>query len=169
MFCNDCPYIRDEYDWKIEYFNQESLSEAEDVENDCYCEKVGGKILSSGTCGENREIDNMQEYTKHSTQKQKRQKRFQQKKRYKEHLKSLYHSARYYPWGVRYCDEVYVKGEGYVPLPKPYYQRCYRSNHAEGYSGWYKRYANKVVRRYPGYIAKGGGYKKIFDYWYTIT
>lgn len=31
-----------------------------------------------------------------------------------------------------------------------------------------KKYANKVVRRYKGEIYKGDGYKKCFDYWWTV-
>lgn len=46
-----------------------------------------------------------------------------------------------------------------------YYKRYYRGNHNGSRYQFYKKYANKVVRRYKGEIHKGNSYKKCFDYW----
>lgn len=49
-----------------------------------------------------------------------------------------------------------------------YYKRYYRGNHNGNRYQFYKKYANKVVRRYKGEIHKGNGCKKCFDYWWTV-
>ena len=49
-----------------------------------------------------------------------------------------------------------------------YYKRVYRGNHKGNCYRFYKKYANRVVRRYKGELHSGGSYKKCFDYWWTV-
>lgn len=49
-----------------------------------------------------------------------------------------------------------------------YYKRYYRGNHNGSRYQFYKKYANRVMRRYKEEIHKGGSYKKCFDYWWTV-
>lgn len=64
-----------------------------------------------------------------------------------------------------YCvDEIWVKGTGYIKNPKPYYKRYYRGSR---YS-FFKKYANRRVRKHKYDIMRGGSYKKCFDYWWAV-
>lgn len=49
-----------------------------------------------------------------------------------------------------------------------YYKRYYRGHHNGSRYQFYKKYANRVVRRYKGEIHKGNDYKKFFDYWWIV-
>ena len=51
---------------------------------------------------------------------------------------------------------------------KLYYKRLYRDRYSYGYMINYKRIANRRVRQYKGKISGGCGYRRIFDYWWTI-
>ena len=69
------------------------------------------------------------------------------------------------------CRLKFLSGTGgypsgaYYSRSKGRYVRVYRDK----FSGWFKRYANRVVRRYDEHVYNGGCYKKIYDYWWTIT
>lgn len=146
MECRNCPY----YDSGL---------------NGQYCGKVGGKTLLYGYC-EDALRRNVKQIN-HSKQKRKNKRERDQK--YKNHLKFLVKNVQYYPSPVIYTDEIYIKGEGWVNNPKPYYKRCYRDNHKRGRCKYYKKYSNRCVRRYKGEIhSKGNQYRKIFDYWWTV-
>lgn len=43
-----------------------------------------------------------------------------------------------------------------------------RSKSRNGCERYYKRHSNRKVRHYTSEIPKGSGYKRIFDYWWTI-
>ena len=77
-------------------------------------------------------------------------------------------TSRWYGSGAYYVDEIWVKDIGYAPNLKPYYKRCYRGNHKGSRYSYYKKYANRQVRRHKDKIQSGGGYKKVFDYWWTV-
>lgn len=144
--CRNCPY----YDYVL---------------GGQYCEKVGGKTLLYGYCT----YVYKKPIKQINHQKQKRRDKKECDQKYKSHLKFLSENVQYYPSPVIYIDEIYVKGEGWVDNPKPYYKRCYRDNHKGGRYKYYKKYSNRCVRRYKGEIHnKGNQYRKIFDYWYTV-
>lgn len=130
-----------------------------------YCDKVGGKTLLYGHCTYVYEKNS--KHTNHS--KQKRRSKRERDQKHKNRLKFLSENVQYYPSPVIYIDETYVEGEGYVDNQKPYYKRYYRDNHKGGRYKFYKKYANRCVRRYKGEIhIKGNHYRKIFDYWWTV-
>lgn len=144
--CKSCPY----YDYGL---------------GGQYCEKVGGKTLLYGYC----EDAYIQPIIIKNYSKQKRRNKRERDQKHKNHLKFLAENVRYYLSPVIYTDEIYVKGEGWVGNPKPYYKRCYRDNHKGGRYKYYKKYSNRCVRGYKGEIhSKGNQYRKIFDYWYTV-
>lgn len=91
-------------------------------------------------------------------------------KRSSEHKKRMKKLSKVssYTSGAYYVDEILVKGVGYVKNPKPYYKRYYRANHRGSRYSYYKKHANRQVRRYKDSILRGGAYKKCFDYWWTV-
>lgn len=165
MNCRNCPYIEKALE---KYMLLDEQEEIDEIEKFCHCEKVGGKIALYGICTEESPQPKRDRKKSVSGRKTKRRKRILQKTRYKNHLKSLYENVSGYPSPVYYKTERYIKGQGYVPMEKPYLKRCYRDNHGGGRSVWYKKQASKAVRKYEGYIEKGGTYKKIYEYWYQL-
>ena len=86
--------------------------------------------------------------------------------KYKRHLKFL---AEYssYPHPAYAMD----KNRDYIReniCDTVYYRRAYRGNHKNSASFYYKRRANRMVRRYKDKIQKGGSYRKVFDYWWIV-
>lgn len=160
MSCKQCPYIEAEYFHKIDHVFD---GYEDDIEKCCWCDKVGGKLSLYGYCSDAFTI-NCQVIN--HTKKKHRNKREREQK-YKAHLKFIADHVQYYPCGVEYVDEKWVKEVGYIPLEKPYYKRIYRDNHS-GNSKYWKHYSNRRIRRYKAKIANGGFYKKIFDYWWTM-
>lgn len=146
MSCRGCPY----YDYGLD---------------EQYCDKVGGKNLLFGYCE-----DVYTDIAKHiNRSKQKRRNKRERDWKYKNHIKFLTENIQGYPFPAIYTDEVWIRGQGYVENPKPYYKRCYRGNHKGNRYSSYKKYANRCVRRYKGEIYnKGNQYRKIFDYWWTV-
>lgn len=143
--CRKCPY----YDYGL---------------GGQYCDKVDGRNLLFSYC---KDI-----YTEtvrqknHSRQKQKGRNKREHNQKYKNHLKFLAENISGYPVPAVYTDKIWIKGQGYVENPKPYYKKLYRDNHKGGRYKFYKNHSNRCVRRYKGEIhSKGNQYKKIFDYW----
>lgn len=146
MECNTCPY----FDYGL---------------GGQYCDKVGGKTLIFGYC--------TYVYEKISKQinysKQKRRNKRERDQKHKNHLKFLAENIQYYLSPVIYTDEIWISRQGYIENPKPYYKRYYRGNHKGNRYSFYKKYANRCVRKYKGEIHnKGNQYRKIFDYWWTV-
>ena len=132
-----------------------------------YCDKSGGEILMFGYC----EDVNFKKYKNYKNQhlKQKKINKIEKDQKYKNHLKNLAKNIQYYPHPVIFTKEIYIKGKGWIENLKPYYKRNYRDNHRCGRYKYYKKYANRCVRKYQGEIHnKGNQYKKIFDYWWTV-
>lgn len=108
--------------------------------------------------------------------KLRRSERLKREIQYKSYLKILSNHCNYYPSMVvprdRDGNNLYISKK----FPEwsddekdiAYYKRYYRGNHNGNRYQFYKKYANKVVRRYKGEIYKGNGYKKCFDYWWTV-
>lgn len=162
--CRDCPYINEEFNRKTKGKTEEY--DLYEFERSCWCEKIGGKIWLYGKCCDfvNKNIPDIKQCSKHM----KRSKRERYLK-YKQHLKFLTEKANSYPSSVMYIDKIYIKGYGWIENTKPHYKRLYRDNHKNGRYKWYKKYANRQVRRYKGELHnKGNQYRKIFDYWWTV-
>lgn len=100
--------------------------------------------------------------------KEKNRKKYANDLKHKRRLERLAREIEYYPGPAMLVDERYVGNGEYEPLEKPYVRKLYKSSNAERYS-YYKNYSNRKIRRNKLVsIPKGGGYKKHFDYWYTV-
>ena len=179
MECRNCPYGKEDFDRRIAWYNKiveergipndiygyETYEDAaKDAEQFLWCDKVGGKVYCFGRC-----TDAYSDIPKHENcSKKKRRNKRERYLKHKNRLKFLAENCNYYPSPVIYTDEIWVKGYGYIENPKPYYKRLYRDNHKGGRYKYYKKYANRCVRRCKGEIHSGGAYKKIFDYWWTV-
>lgn len=197
MRCRDCPYGREDFERRM-YSYEKTVQEkgipndiyknlnpedaADEFEQFVWCDKVGGKTCCFGKCGDYSLIDNTSNFTKYTYmtetdyKKRKRRKRFQYNKRYESHLKFRVDHCNYYPSMViprnRDGNNLWLS----KTFPEwsddekdiAYYKKCYRGNHNGNRYQFYKKYANKVVRRYKGEIHKGNGYKKCFDYWWIV-
>ena len=180
MECRNCPY--GEEDFKRRMSNYEKIILERGIPNDIYhylkpedapdefeqflwCDKVGGKTYWAYKCSDAYpEIRPTINYSK-----QKRRNKRERDQKHKNHLKFLAENIQYYPSPVIYNNEIWIRGQGYVENPKPYYKRCYRGNHKGNRYSLYKKYANRCIRRYKGEIHnKGNQYRKIFDYWWNV-
>ena len=98
----------------------------------------------------------------HQWQKHKRRQRVQSEIRHRNHLTMLAMSITGYP-----PVSMPVDCNGCWNFDDPdgtiFYKRCYRDNHSGGRYKWYKRYANRSVRRYTRSLASGKSYRKVFD------
>ena len=143
MECRDCPYGCESFEKYEPYIDEE------DIEDCVWCDKVGGRVYSFGHCSDWYEQDE-EKYNNHS--RKKRRNKYERDLKHRNHLKYLYETVGgYCPSPVRYTDEIWVKGVGYVENSKPYYQRLYRGKR----SGYLKRQSNRVIRRYKGELHKG--------------
>lgn len=179
MECRNCPYGKEDFDRRMAWYSKiveergipndiyhylEPQDAADEFEQFLWCDKVGGKVYCFGHC-----TDAYSDIPKHENRsKKKRKNKRERDLKHKNHLKYLYKHCNFYPSPVTYTDEVWVKGYGYVENPKPYYKRLYRGNHKHNRYKYYKKYANRCVRRYKGELHSGGSYKKVFDYWWTV-
>ena len=159
MNCRQCPYIKAEYLYKAD---NEFDEYEDDIENSCWCEKVGGKLSLYGYCGDPYVVKHQ---VKNHAKKKKRNKRERDLK-HKQRLKFIADNSSRYLGGAMYVYKKWTREKGYTPLRRPYYKRIYRSNHGE--SKRLKSFSNRCVRRYKGDLQKGGFYKKIFDYWWIL-
>lgn len=153
MKCRDCPYGCESFEKYKLYIDEE------DIDDYVWCDKVGGKVYSFGHCSDWYEQDE-EKHNNHSRRKKKT--KYERNLKHKNHLKHLYETVGgYHSSPVRYTDEVWIKGVGYVKNSKPYYQKLYRGKR----SGYLKRQSNKVIRRYKGELHKGYQHiHKIFDF-----
>lgn len=197
MRCRDCPYGREDFERRM-YFYEKTVQErgipndiykdlnpedaSDEFEQFVWCDKVGGKTYCFGKCGDYLLVDDGSNSTKHTYmtmtdhKKLRRRKRFQHNKRYKSHLKFLADFCNYYPSVVVPRDK--NRNNLWISKSFPewsdeekdvaYYQRYYRGNHNGSRYQFYKKYANRVVRRYKGEIHKGSSYKRCFDYWWEV-
>lgn len=155
MKCIDCPYGYESYE-KYKLYTDE-----EDIENYIWCDKVGGKTHSLGYCSDR------YEHNKEKRKSKTKKKRMNKRERYlkhQEHLRYLHRvSGQYYPSPIRYVDEIWIKGVGYVDNPKPYYRRLYRGERSK----YLKQQSNKKIRRYKGELHKGYQHiHKLYDFWW---
>ena len=114
--CKNCPY----YDYGI---------------GGQYCDKTGGKTVLYGYCTDVYEKN----VTQKNRSKQKRRNKRERDQRHKNHLKFLAENTSGYLSPVIYTDEIWIKGQGYVENPKPYYKRLYRGRGRHSNSNYHKK------------------------------
>ena len=122
-----------------------------------YCIKIDGVINNYGCCERSEPIVSKSYRNPRSLSGYKR------KVKYKQYLERLADEARGYP-----CGAYRVSYDGsYTDDPDDtlYIRREYRGQR----SAYIKNRSNRKIRRYNGDISSGGGYKKIFDYWWELT
>lgn len=144
--CVECPY----YDYGL---------------SGQYCDKVGGKTLLYGYC-----VDAyIQPIIIKNYSKQKRRNKRERDQKHKNHLKFLAENVSGYPSPVIYTDEIWIKGQGYMENPKPYYKRFYRGRGRHSNSNYHKKMSNRKIRRYKGELSsKGNLGHKLYDFWWKL-
>jgi len=167
MICNcfTCSLGKDCYEKRIDLY--EHLREPPDYEEIVYsiwCDKVGSKCGWYGYCE-----DAFAEEIKliHKENKKRSSKRTRQEK-YQNHLKYLSEIANYPTPSMLIIEKWDIELLQYVKLDVPYYKRCYRGNHSGSRYRFYKKYANKIVRRYSCDLHNGGLYKREYDFWWEV-
>lgn len=187
MGCENCSYIKDELDSKINWYLEkesrydtqnniyQSMTYDEIINYEieyCWCEKIGGKLCWYGQCSDaySNEIKHKNHSNKKKRNKKKRNKRERDFK-YKQHLKYLSKSSRGYPAAVYPIDKYgrYIWFPDNIPKETIYYKRCYRSNNGKtGCSRYCKKISNRKIRRYKGEISNGFWCHKLYGYWWEI-
>lgn len=144
--CIECPY----YDYGL---------------SGQYCDKVGGKTLLYGYCEDVYEKNAIHK----NRSKQKRRNKRERDQKHKNHLKFLAENVTGYPSPVIYTDEIWIKGQGYIENPKPYYKRLYRGRGRRSNSNYHKKMSNRKIRRYTGKLPKKGNLThKLYDFWWEL-
>lgn len=161
MECGNCPYGIEEF---AKIHDSLTFEDNPDyIEGTIWCNKTGGKIFWYGKCEDYAEIQ-----TKQKCSKKKRMNKRERDLKHKKHLKFLAENIQGYPAPVIYTDEIYVKGQGYVENPKPYYKRMYRGR-AKGRSRYGKKVSNRIIRKYKGCIPRKGNWShRLYDFWWEI-
>ena len=162
MNCKHCPYIIDEFDKHKFFFSNLNDDEIEEM---CWCDKVGGKLYMCGQCSDSVQAIQNDKRSGNSDLKR-RNNSYEKDLRYKRKLKKLYQDTKnsYPPISLP------VNQNGYYDQHNPvYYKRFYLSKRGRvSITSYYKHQANKAVRRYKGDISKGCNYKKIFEYAWSV-
>lgn len=182
--CRDCPYGEEDFERRVglwsylkqsgedaEIYTKYTIEEySNETEQFVWCDKVGGKVYCYGRCTDWYKDNKQTQVVKCSSQvfKKKRKTKRERDQLHKQHLKWLERNIQSYPSPVIYENKLKVRNYYYIDNPKPYYKRCYRDKHGNGRYGYFKNYANRVVRRHNKEIYNGGSYKKLFDYWWTV-
>lgn len=175
MQCRNCPYGKEDFESKM-YQYQKTINEkgipndiyrylkpedaADEFEQFLWCDKVGGKVYRLGHCTDFYESNDEISIVNHC--KKKRKNKRERDLKYKRRLKYLATYCNWHPSPAVYIDEIFIRGQGWVKSPKPYYKRIYRSKRSE----YFKKCSNKAIRRYKGELHNGWMCHKIFDFWW---
>ena len=156
-------YQRGEYQIIYHYLKPEDAPDK--FEQFLWCDKVGGKVYWAGRCS-----DAYPDIPKQINPfKQKKRNKRERDRKYKKHLKFLAEIVPGYPSPAIYTDEIWIKGQGYVENPKPYYKRLYRGR-GKGMSYYHKKMSNRKIRRYKGELPKkGNSGHRLYDFWWGLT
>lgn len=181
MKCRNCPYGKEDFERRMYWYSK--IVQEQGIPNNIYgylkpkdavdefeqflwCDKVGGNTYCFGYCTE--AFDYLEEVNYKISSKQKRRNKRERDLIHKAHVKFLAKTYPCYPPPAMPVDR-----DGHWNFDEPiktiYYKRIYRGNHKTNGYKYYKKYANRAVRNYKGVIHKGGSYKKVFDYWWTVT
>ena len=175
--CRNCPYVLNEFNDRVKHY-QKVLTDFEieypgikfpdpwyyksqskilnDIERHCYCQKYDMPVdflKHYGYPCEDAFLE-IAKTKKHS--KQKRRNKRERDQKHKNHLKFLAGNISGYPSPVIYTDEIWIKGQGYIENPKPYYKRLYRGRGRRSNSNYHKKMSNRKIRRYKGELPKKG-------------
>lgn len=171
MECRECPYGKE--DFEIRMYHYEKIVQEQGIPNDVFgywtyedaventerfhwCDKVGGKVYCFGYCTDAYPEVRRPEICSKKKRKNKRERDIV----HKNHLKHLYRH-HHYSSPVCYSDEIYVKGQGYIENPRPYYKRIYRGRRSK----YFKKQSSKRIRRYKGELHNGWHCHRIYDFW----
>lgn len=147
------------------YYNLKPEDAVEEFEQFLWCNKVGGKVHWAGRCTD--AYSDIPKWINH--QKQKRRNKRERDQKHKNHLKFLAENVQYYPASVIYTDVIWIKGQGYVENPKPYYKRLYRGRGRHSNSNYHKKMSNRKIRRYRGELSKKGNLShRLYDFWWEL-
>lgn len=176
--CRDCPYGIEDFERRMYWYNK-TIQErgipndiyhdlkpedaADEFEQFLWCDKVGGKVYCFGHCTDFYEDTDIMNHKKYS--KQKRRNKRERDFRYKNHLKRLSKTSDGFPSGAVYTEEIWIKGQGYVENPKPYYKRLYRGKRSK----YLKKQSHKKIRRYKGELHNGWQCHKLYDFWWEYS
>lgn len=173
--CRDCPY--GEEDFKRRMYNYKKIIEECGIPNDIYhnlqledaanefeqfvwCDKVGGKVYCFGHCTDfYGDLEPVNHTNVAIRERRNKRERF---RKYQNHLKRLSETSNGFPSGAVYLDEVWIKGQGYVENPKPYYKRLYRGKRSK----YLKKQSHRKVRRYKGELHNGCMCNRLYDFWW---
>lgn len=178
--CRNCPYGKENFKKRMYWY--EKIVQKRGIPNDIYhylqpedapdkfeqflwCDKVGGKVYWAGRC-----TDAYSDIPKRiNYQKQKRRNKRARDQKHKNHLKFLAENVQCYPAPVIYTDAIWIKGQGYIENPKPYYKRIYRGRGRHSNSNYHKKMSNRKIRRYRGELSKKGNLShRLYDFWWEL-
>lgn len=150
--CDDCSLS--------DYLDQYAISHQREEDfplYQCWCDKTGGKMYAFGTCGEEYlECQPIQEKSKRRHGRAYRRLMTRKKeKRRRWLIRECSSTGGYIAWG--WIDGDYTEIGTHVQFPK--------NSNAQRY---WKRQANKKIRRYKEDIPHGGYYKRLFPYLWKI-
>lgn len=190
MRCRDCSYGIEDFTLRIEMYKEvygkyPDEDRANKSEEFVWCDKVGGKVKWFGRCSEySRENFYDETYlssrkirlTATDYKKKKSRNRKNSENKYKTHLKFLSDNLKRYPSPVYPVDRNGKPSEKWNFQNGSYtlgeiarYKRCWLSKKGHGnLAGYYKKMANRAVRRDKTIIHRGCSYKKVYDYWWKI-
>ena len=171
--CRDCPYGKEDFERRL--YNYNKTIKEYGIPNDIYgylqpedapdeferflwCDKVGGKVYCFGRCSDYYIKSDISKTRKHLNKRNKRER----DQKYKNHIKRLSETYGGFPSGATYTDEIWIRGQGYIKNPKPYYKRLYRSK----MSKYLKKQSNKKIRRYKVELHNGWQCHKVYDFWW---
>lgn len=130
-----------------------------------WCDKVGGYNYRFGYCSDIYD----KETTLKNHSKQKRKNKRERDQKHKNHLKFLAENVSGYPSPAIYMNVIWIKGQGYVEISKPYYKRLYRGRGRHSNSNYHKKMSNRKIRRYKGELpTKGNLGHRLYDFWWEL-
>lgn len=150
--CDECPIVED-LERRLNIADEYGILQLEY----CGCDKVGGEFYCCGYCGDafydNRSRGN------HGKRKTGRAYRRDATTKKRNALIGKIKSANVRNAWVKYGwkDGEYVPVGNYIMRPK-------NSNRQK----YWKKYSNKVVRRSNMFYGGKAGYRRAFDYWWTV-
>lgn len=149
--CEDCPMC---YMAVIPQY----IDENSDPHTECCgCDKTQMRFYSGCDCGE---VMDMDESKKRGSRKTGRAYRRRMRQIKNKRLMKIVNNSGYNP-AAGYVDWAFVDGV-YTPVGK--YIKFPKNSNQQKY---FKRYSNRITRR-EDIPAKGNGYRKCFDYWWTL-
>lgn len=171
--CEKCPMIRDEVEMRLDSYGDEMLQKFpesreqifyEDVICQCWCEKTGYKLWTTGLC----EDFTFDEFDRADKRRRQRKNKHEHDKKYKRHMKFLAENISHYPspaFPVSANGDYVNDDERHLFA---YYKRCYQSQGKRSRVNFFKKISNRKIRRYKQKIPNGRWCHKLYDFWWEI-